>query len=298
MNSIYAGLHIELSDVRRKRCDMNEQIHLGMNALPLVRSADFCVTQRPFVHPNRTLNHHVLIYILQGSIQVVECGTEYVLQPGEMLLLKAQLNHWGTRPCPSGTAWIYAHFHLDELQGTAPPPDFVRNQEFEPDDFRHAWLLFKHRRFAVGDAIEANLHALVDQYHSANPLRAGCMNALLLQILLDAHQCDRDAKPESSASRTLGIIRHLEEHMNQPFDSTKLVQAMGLSYKYLNEQFRRETNMTALQYHTSLRMAEAARLLRETPLSITEISERLGYANVFYFSNVFKKIHGVSPSRY
>lgn len=70
---------------------------------------------------------------------------------------------------------------------------------------------------------------------------------------------------------------------------------MGLSYKYLNGMFKRETGMTALRYHTCLRMNEAARLLRETSLSVTEIADRLGYANVFYFSNVFKKLNGIPP---
>ena len=119
---------------------MDDIIHLRLDALPLVRSVDFCVTARPFVHLSRTLDYHVLVYILKGGMQIIEMGTAYELGPGEMVLLKAGLHHWGEKPCPAGTTWIYIHFHLDEALDTAPfspYSGFVRNHEFVPSDYRY-----------------------------------------------------------------------------------------------------------------------------------------------------------------
>lgn len=280
---------------------MDEIIDLRLDALPLVRSVDFCVTARPFVHQSRTLDYHVLVYILKGGMQIIEMGTVYELGPGELVLLKAGLHHWGEKPCPAGTTWIYIHFHLDGMQDTAPfspYSGFIRNHEFVPSDYHCTIALPKSRRFALGGPLEGKLQALVDQYHASDPFRAGYINALLMQVLMDVYRGSGEDVPTGGGNRTLKLIRYLEENMCEPFDAHAVSRQMGLSYKYLNVMFQRETGMTALKYHTCLRMNEAARLLRETSLSVTEIADRLGFANVFYFSNVFKKLNGVSPRDY
>ena len=68
--------------------------------------------------------------------------------------------------------------------------------------------------------------------------------------------------------------------------------------KHLNDVFKKETGMTLQKYHCQMRMERAARLLQQTDLTITQISERLGFDEVFYFSNVFKKQMKLSPMSY
>ena len=279
---------------------MSDCIELGLDTLPLVRSADFCVTERPFVHPRRTLDYHVLVCILKGGMQIIEQGTVYDLRPGDLMFLKAGLHHWGERPCPAGTTWIYIHFYLNQPEGYAPYSPysgFLRNQEFEPADYRCALTMPKARSFQLGGALERKMRLLVEQYQSSDPLRAGPINALMMQLLTDVCRGVEGAAP-AAQNRVLRLIGLLEEEVSNPFDSAVLSEKMGLSYKYLNELFQRETGMTLHRYHTCLRMNEAARLLRETSLSVTEISERLGFVNLFYFSSVFKKTNGVSPRQY
>ena len=53
--------------------------------------------------------------------------------------------------------------------------------------------------------------------------------------------------------------------------------------------------MTLTEYITQLRMQEAKRLITSTDYKLTEVAERVGYNDVSYFSNVFKKFYGISP---
>ncbi|HCW52716.1 MAG TPA: hypothetical protein DG753_03015 [Clostridium sp.] len=71
-----------------------------------------------------------------------------------------------------------------------------------------------------------------------------------------------------------------------------------LSYKHIAKIFKDATGKTLLEYHTAIRMNEAARMLRETSHSIKYISLHMGYSEPFYFSNVFKKVLGISPKAY
>ena len=56
---------------------------------------------------------------------------------------------------------------------------------------------------------------------------------------------------------------------------------MGLSYKHLNDVFKKETRITLQKYHCQMRMERAARLLQKTDLTIAQMSEKLGFDEVF-----------------
>lgn len=71
-----------------------------------------------------------------------------------------------------------------------------------------------------------------------------------------------------------------------------------VSDAYLSRIFTREMNESFISYVTRLRLDKAKKLMKETNLSLYEISERVGYENQEHFSRVFKKYVGVSPSRY
>lgn len=62
--------------------------------------------------------------------------------------------------------------------------------------------------------------------------------------------------------------------------------------------FKKEKGMTIQQYHNSIKMNEAARLLRSTLLSVGEIGEKIGFSDILYFSRCFSSFHGISPTAY
>lgn len=72
----------------------------------------------------------------------------------------------------------------------------------------------------------------------------------------------------------------------------------GMSPSHFIRCFKAERHVTPNVYLTRLRMEKAQLLLRETDLKIREVAARLGYDDPFYFSNVFKKYTGISPTQY
>ncbi len=62
--------------------------------------------------------------------------------------------------------------------------------------------------------------------------------------------------------------------------------------------FKHYTGMTPMQYIISVRMTHAQQLLSTTDYTITEISAVVGYDNPLYFSRLFKKQIGLSPTDY
>ena len=73
---------------------------------------------------------------------------------------------------------------------------------------------------------------------------------------------------------------------------------MGLSYERIRKLFMKQIGVSPHAYRIRRRLDRACELLREGKASVSEIAERLGYADPFTFSRQFTKERGTSPSAY
>ncbi len=263
---------------------MARELYLNTHQLPLVDNTAFLRAPRPFIHGDRVMEVHDMIYLAGGSMQVIEEGIEYRLLPGNLLFLQAGCHHWGTEQCTPDTAWYYVHFLLPENRGT-PKEQLLVLPKFlnEPRNIQ----------------LEEQLQEISGLFSSDSPLQKALCNVKFYEFLLTCCQQDLNAQPVSSAEKRISqVIDYLETHQQGSLDTADLAARMQLSYKHLGTVFKEQTGHSIVDYHTRLRMQTAAKLLRETDLSITQISEKLGFGDAFYFSNVFKKIHHESPRSY
>ena len=89
---------------------------------------------------------------------------------------------------------------------------------------------------------------------------------------------------------------------NESFTSNisieQYAQEHHMSVSWFIRSFKHYMGMTPMQYITSIRINKAKELLKNTNYSIQEISALAGYENPLYFSRIFRKQTGMSPSRY
>ena len=88
----------------------------------------------------------------------------------------------------------------------------------------------------------------------------------------------------------------IREHSEQKFSLSGIASALFVNGNYLARVFKRETGHTLLWYHNSIRCERAKQLLSDTDLSVSEVSEAVGFVSPAHFSHVFRKITGFAPS--
>lgn len=91
---------------------------------------------------------------------------------------------------------------------------------------------------------------------------------------------------------------YLSEHYAEAITLSTLSAALGVSVSQLKRVFREQVGQSVISYLTALRISEAKRLIRQGNLNFTQIAERVGIDGIYYFSNLFKKHTGMSPSEY
>ena len=72
----------------------------------------------------------------------------------------------------------------------------------------------------------------------------------------------------------------------------------GMSISWFIRSFKEFIGFTPMQYILSLRITNAQNLLQNTEYNVTEIADIVGYDNPLYFSRLFKKQSGISPSEF
>ena len=78
----------------------------------------------------------------------------------------------------------------------------------------------------------------------------------------------------------------------------EIALAVHLNPQYFMRLFKKETGKSVLEYITDCRLSSARQMLEETNLPITEVALAAGYDNFSYFSKLFRRNEGMSPSEY
>ena len=106
-------------------------------------------------------------------------------------------------------------------------------------------------------------------------------------------------KDENLPSSTIEkVLKYLEK---TPLDQITLKDAaefVHMNPSYLSQLFKQQLNKKFVDYITEQRIEESKRLLLNTSLRMSEIAERVGYSDLAYFSNNFKRATGLSPSEF
>ena len=92
--------------------------------------------------------------------------------------------------------------------------------------------------------------------------------------------------------------RYFNEHYNEQISIEDYAQSRNMSVSWFQRSFKQIVNYSPMQYILTIRINNAASLLESTDYSMAEISAIVGYDNPLYFSRLFKKQKGVSPSEY
>ncbi len=104
--------------------------------------------------------------------------------------------------------------------------------------------------------------------------------------------------PATEDIRMQEILNYIERHYQEPLDLADLAEVFRFNYFYLSSYFNKECKEGFSGYLNRIRIQEACRLLENSEMSIAEVSSYVGYSDQSYFSRVFKKIIGDTPSTY
>lgn len=94
------------------------------------------------------------------------------------------------------------------------------------------------------------------------------------------------------------VKNYIQEHINEKLSLNEVAAQFAISSSYLSQLFGRYNDSGFSEYINTMKIQEAKHLLRDKHLKVYEVADILSFGSEFYFSKVFKKIEGISPTEY
>ncbi len=121
------------------------------------------------------------------------------------------------------------------------------------------------------------------------------VSEILFKIILNLAN---DLEKQNISPTAIKIKEILDQSIYRKVTMENLYEEIHLSKSQICREFKKHLKVTPYQYLLNRRIAIAQDLLTKTKLSVKEISDALCFSDEYYFSNLFKKKIGISPSSY
>ena len=293
---------------------MNPQI------LPSVRLADSVVIEPPYVHKRRKTDEYILYLIKRGAMYLQEDGVPMNLQPGDVCVLDPACTHEGVKA--SWCEYFYIHFRHSSIR---------RIDENGMEDFRK--MLLENRRSSIQSNIfsyekcEGESLYLPKLYHMSDygslvrvtelfndaigkntsqlenyKIQVACRVLEAFTEIARSYVTTETAQYVESQPRSYRVVHELLNYLNREYASDitgeLLEKEFGGNFDYMNRTFKKATGETIFRYLNRVRINHAKAMILNTPLKMSVIGSRVGFSDEYYFSRVFKKCTGKSPTEY
>ncbi len=126
------------------------------------------------------------------------------------------------------------------------------------------------------------------------PVVAACLSAFW-EKLLTFYQIEDE---RLSGNTGLRILQYCHEHYREDITVGHIAEALHISNSTVSHSFRKRLGVSFSEYIHSLRLGDAAHLLKNSHYSITEIAELAGFSTIRTFNRAFRVKYGMSPSEY
>ncbi len=161
---------------------------------------------------------------------------------------------------------------------------------------------------AAAPEVHAAVLGLAEAYFGAGPsidrFLAAKLHLLTILYHLRRHfgqrpdYSDELRQRQQRVSRLTKVFAHLATHFAEPLTQPAVAEMAGMSPSHFRDFFKQTTGRTFVDYLRDLRLAHAARLLRESPESIADIAAATGFSDQSYLHRCFKARYGCAPFDY
>ena len=220
-----------------------------------------------------------------------------------------------------------AHFHIDGREQIVPAGHMVLYRPKEPQKYEYYgedqtevyWVHFTggnvknilrsygitddKRIFYCGSGLDyQNLfRTMINELQMCKENYAEMLEMYLRQIFIMLQRYFL----HSTKAENVHIIEEIDkatkffnEHYSEEINIDDYAQSNHVSVSWFIRNFKHCTGSTPMQYILSKRLYNAEILLQDSSYNVTEIAQIIGYDNPLYFSRIFKKAKGISPSEY
>lgn len=248
----------------------------------------------PLLHPNRVMQQHDFLYIVDGEWEIAlekegQCEI-FSIQEGDLIILPAQIHHYGTKPCSPNARNMY--LHAKTLRGDHP----VYKEEVQIAGQNYVVLpTVIHCRNRI--EISRYFSEIITACWGDAVYRAQRLSRLFDLLLCELGELQTAVSATSQCTAFVNeIARFLRANPELFFSVSEISRKFHVSEKTLNKRFKSIYHKTfyAWQMDQKLDMVYQS-LHNNVDITLREVAINYGFYDEFHLSRAFKNKFGVAP---
>jgi len=222
-----------------------------------------------WIHPDRNIASHELIFVLQGTLYITEEDTAYEVRENEMIILEPDKRHFGTRETSEYVSFYWFHFHTD--------------------------LPLIAKKIVMEDFYDIKffLKKLLHLTNSSDNTRE---SADALGFLIYSECLKKQNSPYNHTKLASDIKEYIRINLKNNVTVSAISEHYGYNVDYIGKLFKANFGLSLKKYIALQRLNLAKDLLLSTMLSIKQIAHEIGYADENAFVKFFVYHEKISPT--
>lgn len=260
----------------------------------------------------RKIYDYEMLYCIRGKARIIIRDEEFHITEGVLITIPPNTPHsfWIDQEVETTIYWVHFDFIFREdvysLEKLVVDNNAVLfNEKLVSENFIRLPIKFDEG-FTIPLSIEIkdrdfmnfNFKNLYLNFHNKGAFwQVDCKIFMLsiLKILLEQlYKAEKLHRLTPSKISDI-IIKYVSKNYNRKITLAELSVLVGFNEDYLGKIFKKETGFTIIEFINRYRINKSKELLLDKDFSIQEVSEVIGFKDVYYFSRMMKKYEGLSP---
>lgn len=242
------------------------------------------------IHPHTSKRSNLVSFlcfvVLSGEGELSYDGQNYQLHSGDCVFIDCRKAYSHST---SDNLWSlqWCHFYAPSL-----PAVYEKYKE------RGGRPLFHPENIDLFTGLLSDLYNLAAMSDYIRDMRINEKLGTLLTLLMEQSWHPECMTVSRKRMELIEIKKHLDEHYAEKITLDDLAKRFFIDKFYLSKIFKESYGTTVNNYLISKRITRAKQLLRFTDMTVDEIGVAVGMGDANYFSRMFRKVEGSSPSEY
>lgn len=257
-----------------------------------------------YLEPARRLYDNELVYVSDGRFQFELAGERQMLGAGAVIVLPPGVWHESRTPARGHVTRHCVHFDWTPIDFSASRPLAA----YAGDSYEAAWVspvpkaartwLPLVTRVGAHGELREMIETMFRYFRRRHALGEAMLWPVLKTLWTEVRTEAPPARHGRSVRSVLAIRDWIDRHYAEPLDYQGYCRQFRLSPSHLCRAFAAGVGRTPLVYLTDVRLQHARRLLLAGGLNVSEVSQAVGIPDANYFSRLFRRKFGQSPTEY
>lgn len=265
----------------------------------------------PSEHITRYTTEYILYMVTKGELLLRLNGEDIRLEPGDIFVFDK--GDFQTPTKATQCEYYYLHFETESIETLELTEEQYKERIKEKskkcnladfhgnESYENCYGLIR-QKYTVNDKSEWEYYVGIFEknkltFESRNPIRRMeiTFSVYSLFFKMEEQGMEKNGKAYYTVRK---ITEYIEKNFAMPINGSDIENRFFVNFDYANRMFDKYMNCSIIKYRNLVRVNQAKNRLSNTDMPICLIAEQAGFESLQYFSRLFKKFEGITPSDY